>query len=169
MGKRRTEINPIRAERVKQIIEREGMTQQDFAKAVHHAQQNISKIINLKNALTEGTAQDIVNVFPKYNLEWLLGYSDVMLKDDLLDSICQANAKRYNDGIAAVRTLARLCDIDVSLYYQETGEDDLFIVRTKEKTVLVPYPVLNDLREDLAALTSSRLNRIVDKYQNAPI
>ena len=78
MSRKKTEINPIRAERVKKIIEREGINQIDFAKRISQTQQNISRIINLKTALTEETAQDIISAFPEYRIEWLLGYDDSM-------------------------------------------------------------------------------------------
>jgi len=78
MSRKKTEINPIRAERVKKIIETEGISQIDFAKRIFQTQQNVSRIINLKTALTEETAQTIVSAFPKYRIEWLLGYDDAM-------------------------------------------------------------------------------------------
>lgn len=78
MSRKKTEINPIRAERVKKLIEREGISQIDFANRIFQTQQNVSRIINLKTALTEETARDIVTAFPEYRIEWLLGYDDAM-------------------------------------------------------------------------------------------
>ena len=78
MSRKKTEINPIRAERVKKLIEWEGISQIDFAKKIFQTQQNVSRIINLKTALTEETAQDIISAFPEkgYRIEWLLGYDE---------------------------------------------------------------------------------------------
>lgn len=78
MSRKKTEINPIRAERVKKLIEWEGISQIDFASRIFQTQQNVSRIINLKTALTEETAQDIISAFPEkgYRIEWLLGYDD---------------------------------------------------------------------------------------------
>ena len=83
MGRKKTEINPIRAERVKKLIEREKrinpkFSQTELAGRINMTQQNISRIINQKTALTEETARDIVKAFPKYRIEWLLGYDDDM-------------------------------------------------------------------------------------------
>jgi transcriptional regulator with XRE-family HTH domain len=83
MSRKKTEINPIRAERVKKLIEREKISQVDFASRIFQTQQNVSRILNLKTALTEETARDIVTAFPEYNVSWLLGDSDFMLKEDL--------------------------------------------------------------------------------------
>ena len=87
MSRKKTEINPIRAERVKQLIEREGISQIDFANRIFQTQQNVSRIINLKPALTEETARDIVTAFPEYRIEWLLGYDDSMTDYEWADNI----------------------------------------------------------------------------------
>ena len=87
MSRKKTEINPIRAERVKQLIEREGISQIDFANRIFQTQQNVSRIINLKTALTEDTARDIVTAFPEYRIEWLLGYDDSMTDYEWADNI----------------------------------------------------------------------------------
>ena len=87
MSRKKTEINPIRAERVKQLIEREGISQIDFANRIFQTQQNVSRIINLKTALTEETTRDIVTAFPEYRIEWLLGYDDSMTDYEWADNI----------------------------------------------------------------------------------
>ena len=76
MSRKKTEINPIRAKRLKALIDEEGLSQTDFADIIHMTQQNVSRIINLKTALTEATASEISSSFPKYSVEWLLGLSD---------------------------------------------------------------------------------------------
>lgn len=92
MSRKKTEINPIRAERVKKIIEREGISQIDFANRIFQSQQNVSRIINLKTALTEETALDIVSAFPDYRIEWLLGYDDSMTNaEKFLNTVQKAN------------------------------------------------------------------------------
>lgn len=78
MSRRKTEINPVRAERLKTLIKREGITQTAFAKRIDYSQQNVSRIIQLKQALTEHTAHTIISKFPGYRIEWLLGYDDSM-------------------------------------------------------------------------------------------
>lgn len=82
MSKRATEINPIRAERVKTIIDREKINQQKLAELIFQTQQNVSRIIQKRQPLTEETARAIIRAFPAYRLQWLLGFDDVMLQDD---------------------------------------------------------------------------------------
>lgn len=87
MSRKKTEINPIRAERVKKLIEREKISQVDFASRIFQTQQNVSRILNLKTALTEETARDIVTAFPEYRIEWLLGYDDSMTDYEWADNV----------------------------------------------------------------------------------
>lgn len=86
MSRPKTEINPIRAERIKTLIQREHITQQQLADRIYQSQQNLSRIMTLKSALTEETARAIVTAFPEYRLEWLLGYDDNMTLDDWIES-----------------------------------------------------------------------------------
>ena len=78
MSRKKTEINPKRAENVKKLIEAEKITQTELADRIHMTQQNISRIVQMKQPLTEETAQDIISAFPEkgYRIEWLLGYDD---------------------------------------------------------------------------------------------
>lgn len=87
MSRKKTEINPIRADRVKKLIEREKISQVDFASRIFQTQQNVSRILNLKTALTEETAQDIIKAFPEYRIEWLLGYDDSMTDIEWADNV----------------------------------------------------------------------------------
>lgn len=92
MSRKKTEIDPVRAERVKILIDREGITQTEFAERIFQTQQNVSRIINLKTALTEETARDIVSAFPGYRIEWLLGYDDSMtVIEQFMNTVQTAN------------------------------------------------------------------------------
>ena len=82
MSKKPTEINPVRADRVKTILERENVTQQRLAELIFQTQQNISRIMQKKQPLTEETAKAIIAACPEYRIEWLLGYDDIMTQTD---------------------------------------------------------------------------------------
>lgn len=51
------------------------------------SQQTISKIINGTATLTEQMARTITEKFPKYRIEWLLGYDSFKTIDDYISSI----------------------------------------------------------------------------------
>ena len=172
MSKMKAEINPIRAERVKVLIQRENITQQEFATKIFQTQQNVSRIINLKTALTETTARDIVRAFPEYRLSWLLGIDDYMTESDCFDGLMQRLDREHDDNIIVARHLSKLHHIDFQLYssgmiQDETGRhSDCFLVRKDGKQAYITYNDLTDLICDLAALTDSRITRLIEKNQN---
>lgn len=112
MSRKKTEINPIRAERVKKLIENEKkirgkFTQTEFAKAISQTQQNVSRILNLQTALTEETAQDIVSKYPEYRIEWLLGYDDFMTKEDFERDYIKRSHNTDNASIQILESALR--------------------------------------------------------------
>ena len=76
MGRPSVGINHLRCKRLKTIIKEQGMTQSALAKKINLSQQSITKIIHEDANLTDDRARDIINLFPQYNLLWLLGQSD---------------------------------------------------------------------------------------------
>lgn len=116
MSKKATEINPIRAERVKTIIDREDINQQKLAELIFQTQQNVSRIIQKRQPLTEETARAIIRAFPAYRLQWLLGYDDIMLQDDYkrayIDRLDAANNAVMTLIDASVREISAREGID---------------------------------------------------------
>lgn len=130
MSKKRSEINPIRAERVKTIIDRENINQQKLADMIFQTQQNVSRILTGKQPLTEETARAIIDAANKisdqnaakkagisleeygdhitYRIEWLLGYDDKMTVEDEISNTWTLQDKAA-DGMWAIieRSLAK--------------------------------------------------------------
>jgi len=168
MSRPKTDINPIRANRVKTIIDREDMSQSDFAARVPLTQQAISRIVNMKTALTEETAAAIIRAYPRYRLEWLLGYDDYMSESDQFDDFVSRINEEHDNNVFAVRHLAKLRHIDLDLYasghlHANGVVEDDYIARIGDRQVSLTYSDLTDLIDDLAALTESRLKRIAAK------
>ena len=111
MSKKRTGINPIRADRVKIILERENVTQAKLAELIFQTQQNISRIMQKKQPLTEETAKAIVAAFPEYRIEWLMGYDDIMTHADQL----RRKITDIVDTAEAVNQVIRLVADDICL------------------------------------------------------
>lgn len=168
MSRPKTPINPKRAERVKTMIDRENISQSEFADRVHLTQQAISRIINMKTALIEATARDMIEAFPGYRLEWLLGLDDYMTESDLFDAYIARIDKEHDTNVYIVRQLAALHGVDVTLYtagmlHANGKVEDDYIVRRDGRQTTITYSDLTDLIADLAALTESRLTRIIDR------
>ena len=163
MSRKKTEINPVRAERVKKIIELEGISQQDFAKRIPMTQQNVSRIVNQKVALTEETAKDIVEAFPKYRVEWLLGYEDNMTLDDKLTDVASmiddAKAVEIMLAIRAGTAHAFLNEnaingaIDKAICALEKQEQDMWIPVTERLPELDTEVLTTDQYGDVLQAT----------------
>lgn len=79
-----TEINPVPADRLKEIM-KENMNDKgksikavDLHKMTGISAKHLSNILTLNKPLTEGTAQKIIKAFPwrNYRIAWLLGYDN---------------------------------------------------------------------------------------------
>lgn len=69
-------INPVRGENLKKLIEMEGLKQKEFAASINYSSEMISQIIHGHKNLNEYIIDAIVEKYPKYNKQWLLGLSD---------------------------------------------------------------------------------------------
>lgn len=126
MSRKKTKIKPESAERLKIILDRENKTQTQLSKIINMSQQNISKIMQKKQALTDDTAQLIVDAFSdrppekRYRLLWLLGYDDYMTLEDMYREKQLQQLHDTDDLIKAVTDLVKL-----SGFYVETIDTPL--------------------------------------------
>lgn len=70
------EFHKVRGERVKTIYQEQNISQGQLAERINMPQSAISEMVNGKRTVTETTARAIVQVFPQYSYEWLMGDSD---------------------------------------------------------------------------------------------
>lgn len=85
MARPKKEINPLRAQRLKELMTDENMSQRELSKRLELSQQSISRILNGVASLTESTAERLILEFPRYRFEWIMGYDDIKTKDDMTD------------------------------------------------------------------------------------
>lgn len=109
MSKKASEINPVPAGNLKTLLEREKCQQGKLADLIHLSQQSISRIIQKKQSLTDQTARAIINVFPDYRIEWLLGYDDIMTHTDEI----RAMIHNVVDTAEAINQVIRLVADDI--------------------------------------------------------
>lgn len=71
-----------RVTRIKKILENEQIKQKDLADALDMEPQNFSRFM-ISGKVSEKTCRKIVALYPKYRIEWLLGYDDYPTIDDI--------------------------------------------------------------------------------------
>lgn len=164
-----------RVTRIKKILELEHITQKELADKLINPRtgnsmepQNFSRIM-ISGKVSENTCEKIVAVYPQYRLEWLLGYDDYMTESDAFDGLVKKLDHEHDDNVITARHLAKLRHIDFQLYSSGMVQDengrflDCFLVRKDGKQAYITYDELTDLICDLAALTESRLTRLIEK------
>lgn len=170
MSRTKTEINPKRAENVKKLIEAEKITQTELADRIHMTQQNISRIVQMKQPLTEETARHIIEQYPKYRIEWLLGYDDYMTTADYLLAVtaqCQAEEQVMNTAFFG---LARLSGFSMELnrkYYDNSLEGLFQTIKSAVtfsrdgKSVTLSLADINEIENELCDIVEARLKRML--------
>lgn len=91
MARKRVEINKVCGERLRSLLKKYKMNQQELADEIGYTKEHISFVINGKRNLTPEAAEAIVEIFPDTRIGWLLGYEDYETDTDLLNVIVKEN------------------------------------------------------------------------------
>lgn len=163
------EIDIIRAENIKTILHEEKMKQAPFARKIKMSPENLNRIIKLKHPLTEATAETICAYFPKYRIEWLLGYDPHMTDNDIFDSTWKKAEGVQNDNYYIMCKLLKRKGIDFTLYDSGICSDkngryvDRYLVRKGDNQTFISSDDLFDIMDDLSVLAENRFNKILRK------
>ena len=76
MARKRLEINKDSGNRLRQLLQENGLTQQFFAEQVGYTEQHVSLLVTGKRRLTPEAATQITKMFPPVRFEWLMGFDD---------------------------------------------------------------------------------------------
>lgn len=124
MPRPKSNINPIWGKRLKELCEKEDITQAALAKSIPISQQTISKIINSSASLTEQVARRISEKYLGYSFEWLMGYTSY--KNEL-EHFSQAINQCQKDGDALMTGLiafASLSGFEIKFASPAHGPDE---------------------------------------------
>lgn len=180
MSRKKTEMNPIRAERVKTLIEREKhlhdpkFSQVKLADKIHMTQQNISRIVQMKQPLTEETARLIIEAFPDYRIEWLLGYDNDMTENEkYLNKLDKAKSRSelLHDAIHSFLQLSGF-DIKDTYHFSLHGDVDEneaynrimdagYIISRDGKSVSMSLEDFTNFAKEINDYVAFRLNHIM--------
>lgn len=99
LSKEKSNGNYLRVERIETLMKRENFKYaQDFADRIDILPQNFSRAMQ-SGKISEKMCQKIINKFPEYRIEWLLGYDDIMLKSEFVNDILRRSEATDNATI----------------------------------------------------------------------
>ena len=170
-------IENKRVSAIKTLLEREGITQEQLAGKIRISPRKGSDPTttmepqNLSRCLTSGKVSEklcykIHDAFPKYRIEWLLGYSDAMTNADLLiDEIQKANEEAYllHNGFSSFAKLSGF-QIDFAPIVGNPSIEENFrnmheycTITRDGKSVTLSMSELNDFENELCDYIQLRL------------
>lgn len=116
MGRKKTEIIPIRADRMRIIMEDKKLTQFEFGHRCGVSQQTISKIFGYKIPVTSALIDGVHCAFPEYSTEWIKGETDYKNADEIFQHIkskinksVKANIDREEKMLVTFKQLVSSC------------------------------------------------------------
>ena len=114
-------INTKSENRVAIVCREQGLTQKKLGEIIFLTEQSVNRIVKGHVKLTKENATRIVQAFPLYRIEWLLGLSDYKTNDELFNSIHKKAKIEHERRIDAIRALAELRGYTLDLYYSTSG------------------------------------------------
>ena len=169
-GRPRKEVKPEHSIRLKCLLDNEDIKQKQLSKMIPISQQTISKIVQGHQPLTTGLAERIIEKFPQYSLQWLLGYVDdrYMFAEDYakhMDEITQLFIQNDRDKEKylkkGIEQIAYSCGFEVSF-----GVGRL-TVKPNEELAESGYTEstieLSSFLEDVQAFMTYRLSKAVKR------
>ena len=162
----------VRGDRIKTIYKEMGLSQGKLAGELNMPQSAISEMVNGRRTVTETTARAIVEKFPKYRFEWLMGYDDYKTLMDLNLAIYQQAQHEGNLLDIGFFYFAKLNgyavehpDFSKAQYVDEALDlvNHGYRISKGEQTRQLSIHELRDLENDICDYIGYRLDRYMEK------
>lgn len=102
----------IRADRINELMKREGITQEELANKIGSSQQRLSADLK-KGSISEKRCYTIHEYFPKYSVEWLLGRKKHATISDELSDALKTSQNENEVMLSALFGLAKLSGFQI--------------------------------------------------------
>ena len=123
MGRKKLEPTPIRAARLKELREREGKSQAEFAVMVgYQDQRQISDMERGKRRVSDDACKAIIRAFPVYRLSWLMGNDEMMKHAEAVAWVESIVAKKADALDRAITELFIAANIELEVVERDGVE-----------------------------------------------
>ena len=116
MARPAVKVKALCGKRLKQLIGEQKITQNELSKMIFISPQTISKIVNGTASLTEPVAWSIIDKFPEYRIEWLLGIDDFPTERSKSYQVYKKVERNKELLDAALLCFGELLDIKMELF-----------------------------------------------------
>lgn len=117
MSRKQQEINQERGKRLSVIIKesiKEKGRNKIFAEKFGYTKEHISQILGGNRNLTEDFAARIITEYPKYRIEWLMGYDDFKTQADVVSHVINQAQSEQDMMFSALLLLGTLNGYSIS-------------------------------------------------------
>lgn len=184
MSRPKTEINPIPGQRLKQIIDEQGISQTELSKKIHISQQTISRMVKGLASVTDQTASLITELFPQYRRSWLMGYDDMKTGNDEMNHLIRQQhqeSKLLNTGLISFASLSGF-KIEITSPAFQNPEDphhdsienimkwikDGYTISREGRSAQLSLDEMNALENEICDFVEFKLSRIINQQNQTP-
>lgn len=171
MSRPKSEINPVPGQRLKTILDEQGMSQSELSRQIHLSQQTISRMIQGTASVTPQTAGQVIALFPQYRESWLMGYDDQKTGSDSLNAFFQnvnAESDKLWNMLLSAATLEgyEITFADPKNAYTQAVRG--YTISRDGKSASISIGDMNNLQNEISYYIGCALQRIIDKQNKTP-
>lgn len=180
MARPKAKINPIWGNNLKELCEKERVTQKELSESIYISQQTISKIINHTASLTEETARQISEKYPGYSFEWLMGYVDYKNELEHFSKALSAVQDEGDALMSGLLTFAKLSGFEIKFASPAHGQEDNaapvekwlkmfkdgYVVSRGEQKRCISLEQMNQLQNEIYDFVEFKLNKLLGGNNN---
>ncbi len=167
MGKKIKKVNPIPGQRLKKILTKEKKTSKWLCEHIYLTPPTVSDIINGRANLTRENAEKVIELFPNYNISWLLG----LVGDHLMYAKdAEYNAIPLKAFYETIREQHISEDMklleSISKYAGYNAEyicERLVLIDKNGEVSEFSLDQLKELQDDIKAFLQYRLQKLIEK------
>lgn len=171
MSRPKSEINPVPGQRLKLILDEQGISQSKLAKEIHLSQQTISRIIQGTASLTPQTAGLIIDLYPQYRASWLLGFDEQKTAADQLRNTFQTMQQESDQLWNGLLCFAKLNNIEISFADPSDAYTQAvrgYTITCNGKSGHISIGDMNNLQNEISDFVKFKLQRIIDQQNTTP-
>lgn len=149
------DIKPNRAERLKTLLNREGISQKELGSRIGVSEVTISKIMTGRQPLTDQRISDIISSFPVYRRAWLAGEDEYMTEEERRYSLSRSEEEK------AERLRNAFLSVVSTTQFQLLKDSDKYVMYLEGKRIgECEEASINRVIEEMAEFIEFRLTKI---------